>query len=329
MAKVKIEDILFATELMEYVVQRTAELSALFASGIVRTDPLLDAIAAGSGKTFDLPFWNDLTGESEELSDSAALGTDKIGAQKDTAVKHFRGKGWSSNDLAAALSGTDPMKVIGDLLAAFWARDMQKVVLIPTLKGMFANALATTHVLDIARVTAGAADATHKVSSDVIIDAAGKLGDSWEKIKAMAVHSTVFQNFQKQNMIDFVPLADQDTMIPFYQGRRVIVDDGLDVVAAAGGIPAKYSTYLFGEGCIGYGDGGPNADEALEPDRDAAAGDDLLFSRKHFLLHPRGVAYTGAVAGVSPTKTELATAGNWARKWEVKNIPIIKLVTSG
>jgi hypothetical protein len=47
-----------------------------------------------------MPFWNDLAGASQLLSDVAALVPKKIMANQDIAVKHFRGDAWSANDLA-------------------------------------------------------------------------------------------------------------------------------------------------------------------------------------------------------------------------------------
>ena len=57
-----------------------------------------------------------------------AVGTLKaiIEAGHDVAAVLRRAKMWSATDLSAALSGADPMKAIGDLVAQFWARDMQK-----------------------------------------------------------------------------------------------------------------------------------------------------------------------------------------------------------
>jgi hypothetical protein len=41
-------------------------------------------------------------------------------------------------------------------------------------------------------------------------------------------------------------------------------------------------------------------------------------------MHPRGVKFTSAsVAGANPTNAELATAANWIRVWENKNVPVV------
>jgi hypothetical protein len=126
MAKTLISDVIVPAIFNPYVIQRTAELSALVQSGIIVHNPELDRLASAGGKLINMPYWNDLTGDDEILSDSAALTPQKITASQDIAALLMRGKAWSSNDLAKALSGDDPMRAIGNLVAAFWARMRQK-----------------------------------------------------------------------------------------------------------------------------------------------------------------------------------------------------------
>jgi len=309
MAKTQISDVIVPIEFSPYVVERTNELSRLVQSGLVARAAEFDTLASGGGTTFPMPFWRDLTGSSEELSDAGALTPAKIQAAQDQARKHFRGKAWASNDLAGYLSGDDPMRQIGDLVASFWMRDMQRTILIPSLQGVFAAALAGTHIWDISAAAPPFVDA-NLIGTDSVIEAAGRLGDAWEKIVAMTMHSVPFRRLQKLNLIEFVPLADQNIMVPRFLGREVIVDDGMPVAAAGAGF--QYTTYLFGAGAIALGEGGPDAEEATETDRDILAGDDVMTTRRHFIMHPRGIAYTGTPAGVSPTAAELANGANWA-----------------
>jgi hypothetical protein len=79
-------------------------------------DPAFDALAALGGQTVPMPFWQDLQGSDEVLSDLGALTTGKITATSDTAVIHNRGKAWSTNDLAGALAGSDPARQIAELV---------------------------------------------------------------------------------------------------------------------------------------------------------------------------------------------------------------------
>ena len=101
--KTKILDVIVPEVFNPCVVQRIMELFALYNSGIIENNEELDKLALAGGKTINMPYWNDLTGDDEVLSDSAALTPAKITSGQDVAVLFMRGKAWSANDLAKAL----------------------------------------------------------------------------------------------------------------------------------------------------------------------------------------------------------------------------------
>jgi hypothetical protein len=78
MAKTAIADIIIPARFEQYVIERTAELSAFGQCGIIEHDPVFDALAAGGGRTVEMPFWKDLTATRQLLSDSASLTVNKI-----------------------------------------------------------------------------------------------------------------------------------------------------------------------------------------------------------------------------------------------------------
>ena len=313
-AATKISDVIVPDVFNPYVVERTAEKSALYQSGIIQSDAQLNALAQSGGTLLQMPFWSDLTGDDEVLSDTGSLTAGAITASKDIARLHMRGRAWGVNDLAKALSGDDPMGVVGDLVADYWARRMQ-AALIKTLDGVFAAASMSGNVHDITAVSGG-----DTFTGEHFIDATNKLGDAESQLTAIMVHSATYTSMRKQNLIDFIPNSQGVYDIPTYMGKRVIIDDGLPIVSTT-----NYTSYIFGAGAIGYGEGAPPV--PTETDRDSLAGEDYLITRKHFLLHPRGVKWNEAsVAGDSPTNAELATAANWTRVYANKNIKIVKFL---
>lgn len=307
----KIQDVIVPEVFNPYVVQRTAELSKLVRSGIVVPNRELDRLASTGGKLLNMPYWNDLDGDDEVLSDNEALTPSKITAGKDVAVLLMRGKAWSVNDLAKALSGDDPMKAIGDLVAEYWVR-MEQKILFKTLEGAFKGTNSNTNVHDIS-----ALGTNDKFTGETFIDAKTKLGDAADKLTAIAVHSAVFAELEKQNLIEYIPNSQGIVEFPTYLGKNVIVDDGCPKEGDV------YTTYLFGQGAVGRGEGA--APVPTETDRDSLAGDDILINRRHFILHPRGIKFkNSSVVGDSPTNAELATADNWERVYESKNIRIVQ-----
>jgi hypothetical protein len=130
------------------------------------------------------------------------------------------------------------------------------------------------------------------------------------------MHSAVVATLVKQGLIDYRPDAEGRPTIPTYLGKDVIVDDGMPVASGV------YTSYLFGQGAFGYGEGNPPV--PTETDRDSLQGEDILINRRHFVLHPRGVKWIGTPAGVSPTNAELQDDDNWQRVYNAKNIRIVQ-----
>lgn len=330
MASTKITDVIVPDVFAPYVIEAIVDKSALVRAGIVVPDPALDLLASSGGKIINVPFWKDLTGNDEVLSDASALTPGAITSGQDQAVLHLRGRAWGVNDLAQALSGDDPMGAIAALVAEYWVK-REQALLISTLKGVFADNLANdSHDLihDISIADGNNAADSNLIGASAVIDACAlTLGDMADKLTAICMHSVPFSRLQKLNLIDFIPDSDGKVNIPTYLGKRVIVDDGCPT-AAGGSSGTVYTTYLFGSGAIARGEGA--APVPVETDRDSLAGNDYLIHRRHFILHPRGVKFTSSsVAGAAPTNAECEAAANWDRVYNKKNIRIVTLKTNG
>ena len=314
--KTIISDVIVPEVFNPYVIQRTAELSAFYQSGIIARTPELDRLASSGGKLLNMPFWEDLTGDDEVLSDSTALTVGKITADQDVAALLTRGRAWSVNDLAKALSGDDPMAAIGDLVAEYWARRSQ-AILIKILDGIFSH--ATTGMDTNKHDISGSATAEDDdvISAKTAVDAIYKLGDNADKLTGFAMHSATVAKLTKDDLIETIPPSEGKPAVRMFLGKPVIVDDSLPV---SNGV---YTTYIFGAGAFGWGEGG--APVPVETARDALAGDDILVHRRHFILHPRGVAFQNTVVtGATPSNDELANPQNWKRVYEPKNVRIVQ-----
>ena len=176
------------------------------------------------------------------------------------------------------------------------------------------------HILDL---TANKSDAAKLLSASAFIDACQLLGDAQAELSGVAMHSATKSYLKKQNLIQ-TERDSTDVEFEVYQGRRVTVDDGCPV--DANGV---YTTYIFGNGAVAYGNGSPVGHVATEVDRDKQTGGgiDYLINRKAFILHPRGIAYTGAIREhvETPLRSELAKAENWKPVYEPKQLRIVAI----
>jgi hypothetical protein len=330
MAPTRLADIVVPEVWNPYIIERTAELSALWQSGVVQNVAELDGFASDGGNIIEMPFWQDLGQDDEVVSATGAeLTVGNITAERDAAVVLARGRGFGVNELAAALTGSDPAAAIMDLLAAWWARRFQ-AALIASLQGVFdslGGESPAVNVLDIHDESGSAATA----NADTLLDAQQLLGDAKSRLTAIAMHSKTENALVKQGVIEFIQPQTVGPRIPMYQDKVVIVDDGLPVEDVSG-VGDVYDTYLFGPGAFGFADGtGRSQVTGIETDRDAARGEDRIFTRRHFVLHPRGVRWNTASTGGGPANDAaspvpgLSDGDNWLRVYEPKNIRMVLL----
>ncbi|RXI46527.1 coat protein [Clostridium tetani] len=312
----KLSDVIVPELFNPYVVNRTMEKSALVQSGIITNNSEFDGLASQASPLINMPFFEDLTGESEQIIEDADLGAAKIKSNKDVAAIIRRAKMWSATDLSAAMAGKDPMAAIGELVSGFWTRDMQKE-LIAILKGVFLSTSMKNNLLDITTLEGDKA----KWSASAFIDAQQLLGDAQELLTGVMMHSAVKSELKKQNLIQTIRPSDSPEF-EVYQDKRVIVDDGCPV--DVGGV---YTTYLFGQGALALGNGNPVGFVPTETDRDKKKGSgvDYLINRKTYILHPRGIKFTNAKVAKTegPSRLELQEKTNWERVYEPKQIRIV------
>jgi hypothetical protein len=319
----KVADIIVPSIFNPYYREQSIKLNAFFASGLVETVDDLNFGQRG-GIQIDMPFYKALGERAQLLDDDDDLEIKKIETGRDIAVQHARALVYGGTDLASALSGSDPMMAIADGVAQNWSNEFN-LQLIATLKGAMGALGAespTVNTLDISALSGELA----YLDGDSFIDAGQTMGDAKTKIAAVGMHSAVEAWLRKNDLITDVDLADSEgaAMLPFFQGKQVIVDDDFSV--ESGGI---YTTYLFGRGSIGYGEGAPKVPTESDRLPLKGGGQEFLVTRRHYVLHPRGVKWnpsSGVPAKVTPSDTELASASNWSRVWNAKNVRIVRVV---
>lgn len=316
-----------------YVLERTAELHEFIQSGVTVADPEFSAAASGPGRIATMPFWKDLTGADEVINDTTSLTTAKMGSGTDSAVIHNRAKAWSDNDLASILATGNREEILSkviELQAEYWERRMQAITL-STLSGIFASAGMSTNSHDIYSTVPSTFGPANYLNAESFIRGRQKMGDAKSKLVAIAMHSDVETNLEINDLIDFIPQSDGKPDVKMFRGFRVIVDDGMTVQVINNA--NVYSSYLFGAGALAYGPGtvgtrirGGEGTWEVEFGRVILAGQNVMATRRRFVLHMRGVKYLDNVClGPSPTNTELQDGTNWNPVFEPKNIRVIRI----
>ncbi len=325
MAVTKLSDVVSAASLAAFTPffnKAYHDNSVFLQSGIAATDPLIAARCAQAGfggKTVNMPFWGDLLGDDNVSSDTGDIEVSKIAPGQDVAVITRRDKAFGITDLAVDLAGDDPVGWIASRLGAYWAR-RDEAKIIQTLKGIFASDGAGANlVYDISGESGSAAI----LDNDTLIWAAQKLGDKKANLTAVAMNSVAeafLASLDAQSTL-YRP-SDAKGTLPTYNGKAIVMDDNLGYDPAT-----KISEiYLFGEGAVALN--GCPSKNAFEAGRDPLknGGEDYVVSRHAGIAHVRGMKWVGTPAGATPTNSELATAANWSKVYDDKDIRVVKLV---
>lgn len=312
-----------------YMLEESVEKLDIFQAGVLYSDPEITAKLANGGYAVDMPMWHDLADiESEPVNDDPTdlIEIKKLTSRKERAARNIRAQAFGVADLTAVLAGDDPMRILASRWSSYWQR-ANKRTLLALLNGVVADNVANDGGDLVLDTNATVADTD-------IIDAAYTMGDQADKFTTIWMHSNQMKVLRKQELIDFRPAPDstKPMLLPYYQGLRVITDDGIPAVT--GTDVTEYTAFMFAPNSIIWAEmpvtleGGP-----IEPDREPRAGHGAgttwVVSRRHFVPHIRGMTYTGTPAGEFATDAELATATSWDRATiDKKNIGFVALKTT-
>ncbi|WP_298592590.1 hypothetical protein [uncultured Rothia sp.] len=334
---VRLSDVIVPEIFNPYVQLRTTELSNLVQAGVITLDARLNSNLAGEGLTFNVPFFKDLDQDEENISndDPAVKSTpNKIGTGQEVQIRLSRNNSWSSMDLTADLLAHDPMTNIGNRLATYWSLRLQRAFL-AVAQGVFAHSETTpaggsTHTAkDLTHDIKGTTfvEGTTTFGGKAFIDTLLTMGDHMGDLSIICVHSLVYGQMRKNNMIDFIPVSINGAAqsVPTFQGLQVVVNDNIPVKS-----DGTVESWLFARGAFALGTG--SAKTPTETWRDPAAGNgsgqEVLFNRVEWALHPVGYAYIGTAAAGGPNNATLAAAASWKRVFpERKMIKMARLIT--
>jgi hypothetical protein len=335
MAEVRISDIYNPLVFSAADQEAQIELNNFMASGVMVVDPRLTAMASIGGNIGELPFFKPLG--TQEPNYSSDVPTDLSTPNKVTTAKMkyrlaSQNQSWSMMDIAVDLALADPATAITNRIGGYWATTNERRLIQSTMGILNDNVAndASDMVVSIATDSASAITAAELVSNDAILDAQQTAGDHQAGFSAIAMHSVVYNRLRKQQLITFIRDADNNTLFSVYGNLRVVVDDSLSAIAGTNRV--TYTTVIFGSGAIVSGMGSVKVPSELyrDPDAGNGGGQETLYSRRADIIHPLGFEFSSAsVAGQSANLAELATAANWSRVWERKNVPLCFLQTNG
>ena len=310
----------------QYVADRSTARNTFVNSGIATPDSTVAQLINGTpdgGRFIQLPMWNPLEGEDDTFSEND-LSVGKITTKEARATLLVRGKAWGATDLARVLGGADPMGAIVNLLAD-WRNAKEQQIFLSILKGILdpTSGALKDHVNDISGGTGEAA----YISSAATLDTKQLLGDHYDALGMVFMHSATYTYLQKHDMIARTPVfnpAGDTVEIQTYLGYAIKVDDGMPVNDGV------YDTYFLGKGSFIRQDGTPAGLVTTETDRDSLGGKNYLINRWCQVIHPRGFGWVSDgvydnTASPYPSNSDLEKPANWSLVVDPKKVAIAAL----
>lgn len=253
-----------------------------------------------NGYKVGIPGWAGVVGRAQ--SASGCLTPRGMDSNLQEAQIQRAGVALSVSGLVPDVAGTDPFQFLTEKLFTFWNREIQATLVDETIGAVGAmDALSPGSV--IVDNSAGA------INFAGITAARAKFGEYMDQAALLIVHSDVYAVLMANEATQFRP---GQGVVPFdtYSGLQVIVDNSVPVTGT--GANAVYTSYVAMSGAYRYGERDLGA-KAMEADRDILCDEDLVTSRKTFIIHPYGASFTGTPADrLFATPAELRDPANWS-----------------
>lgn len=308
-----------------------------------------------------LPFFGLIGGEALNYDGETNLTAEKTDTFEQGVFTYGRMMGWTEADFSYDVTGgVDFMANVRNQINRYW-NDVDQGTLLAILEGVFAMAATGTgaiktanaefvdkHTYDISQSAADVATTEDMcvgaTSLNVAIQQA--CGDNKQRFSLVICHSSVATNLENMKLLAYLKYTDaegieRDLGMGTWNGRLVLIDDSMPVevknVGETGGDISVYTTYILGEGAIGFEPVGAKVPYEMVRDAKTRGGEDTLISRKRNAVSVAGISYLKAVQKTnSPTDDELKNGRNWAlvsngdnKTISHKAVPIARIISRG
>lgn len=337
MATVQLADVYEPLAFDRKMQEAMVESNAFLASGVAVQDSLISQNLSGGSNIIDLAHYSKLSDIEPNYSNddpASKSTTEKISSVIQKVRAASRNRSFAAMDLATSLTNLeDPLGAVASQIGGVFGTD-ENQRLSYSVKGIHADNVANDSsdmVHSVANDAAGAITAAEQISHEAIANALQTAGDALTGFGAIAMHSIQYTTLSISKALEpQYDSRDGSFMYSTYNGLRVIVDDNLP--KTVGSNRTTYTAVLFGNGSVGLGTGRVKTPSELwrNPSAGNGGGEEELYARVNTAAHPYGFSFLSAsVAGQSATRAELATATNWNRVVDRKNVALAFLDTNG
>ena len=325
-----------------YLTEQIVENSAMIQSGLIATDSRLNNV---TGVLAELPFFDQLEYQEENVDSSATWGTvtpnsGRYTTQKHTASTQYspivtRGAAFAADMLHQYETGEQALQNISSQLSRKINKDITSKI-VSQFTGLFGTALAG-NTLNVAAAAGVTAEGENYLNAQNVTAAKYLLGENAADVSVLVVHPLVAADMEARGMLVFqnsggtVEYASNgvgvtNTQVGYFAGLRVVVDSQVPVVDPSGGSTGDaqgYVCYLAAPGVVRTGSQFPLK---IEQDRDILSLQDVMSVTYNRLDHVLGTSYSG---DMHPENTDLSDASNWSLAYTSReNVPLLQMIVN-
>lgn len=316
----------------DYIQEADPVHTSIINSGVLRVSPEISDVLTNKNNVFTVPNYSPLSGDALNYDGETDNTPQEITGAKQTGMAFRRMKAWQDQDFTRELTGADPLGDVARKVAYFQQKNNQKELL-AVIDGALGVTGLESHIKDIS--TGDEVQAENRLGADTFLDAAQEaLGDNFDDLVMVAMHSRVYTNLLKLQLVNNIATTPDAYSRGVQFGLLlnkylVMVDDSLTTGTSSD--KTTYSTYLLGEGAIATARNvridRPNY---VDYDPKSKGGINSLYTKWGMALHPLGLSFnTQNVAKNSPSREELGNKANWSKVWDAKNIKLAKIISNG
>jgi hypothetical protein len=314
-----------------YMQERDTVNPLLIETGVLAPNALIANAIANEGNVFTIPMYQPLEGDAKNYDGLTNNTPEEVSAKKQTGMSFRRMNAWKSKDFTKEISGANPMGDIASKVAKYIQKNNQKELL-AILNADLGVAGMEEHNLNKAS-EGEVTEANYLAPEDIITLASNSLGADMSAYKLIAMHSLVYANLMKKNLVEFTKQVSANAMQenPYkgeVLGLPIVIDDTLTVEVNDG--VKKYHTYLLGEGVIQTAPVRIDRPNSVDYDAETAGGIEKLYTKWGRAMHPNGFTFNVSnIVSESPTREELGNSANYTLVMNAKNVAIAKIVSNG
>ena len=308
------------------------------------------ALSGQSGSLYArIPYFGRITAATSQNNDG---NTDMTSSSTTTFEQGFivasRMDSWTERSFSRSITaGADFMDNVAEQIGEY-KQEVKQGILLAMLKGIFsmktdgtdkrtaaAKEFIEAHTLDIT------AEPEPEVGASTLNRAIQKAcGDNKSAFTLVIMHSRVATNLENLQLMKYLTYTDKDGItrdlaLGSWNGRAVLIDDGMPVEESADGSPL-YTTYILGKGAITLEDIGDSVRYEMSRDAKTNGGEDTLYVRDRYICGADGLSFEKpADLTGSASNANLSDGANWTvindgtNSVSHKSIAVARIISKG